>query len=298
MSDCASEQFDTFLQSLRGGVGASAGTLISLCLLTGNSPVHMLNKWKESQDFHESSFCVAPNFDLNLLYSEFGLDRGDNLRTIIETTLQFCGLHDDITLKQLHTLTAKRFVLCITDLTHQERVLMDHTSHPGTRLADALFMSMTLPLLIKPMELNGSIMVDGGMMSNEPTDVFPIEETLCLAVDTAFTLLSRPKVKFSNFLYAIIRTTLAVQSRHTIRDPEATICVEVTKGVEMGIKMTEKEMCASEATGYAAAMLLVARNAVEACGELTVFISGMAFCDLSSKAGTTGDESFSDENAN
>lgn len=293
MSDCAPDRFEMFVRSLKGCVGTSAGTLIALCLLTGNSPSDMLRGWKESQ----GGFCIAPNFDLNLLYSEFGLDCGTNLRTIVKSTLQFCGLHDDVTLLQLHTLTMKRFVLCVTDLSHQERALLSHESYPHTRLADALFMSMTLPLLIKPMEINGNIMVDGGLMSNVPSDVFPAAQTFCLAVENTFVLKTRSDVKFSNFLYAVIRTTLAVQSSTAVYDPHGSVCVNFSSQQDMGVKMTDTEMYETEAAGYAVAMRLVVKEAVQVCGTIAFFMGGVAFGDLNSTAKMTGGESFSDESA-
>jgi hypothetical protein len=200
--------WSAFCSRLLGATGSSVGSLFALLLVCGASPHRVMAEWPSG-----GFVKVATQFDPSRLYNEFGLDKGDELRRIIHFTMSLCGVSGDVTLEGLHRLIGKRLVVCCTKLDEARRVCMDHASHPDVRVADALYMSMTLPVLVRPMECDGSIMVDGCMTCVVPGDVFPPRETLCLRITDRGGMPPRAVCRFAHFAYALLKCNFVNQER-------------------------------------------------------------------------------------
>lgn len=55
---------------------------------------------------------------------------------------------------------------------------MDHLNHPKIPLYKALLMSSAVPVLFKPVEWEGKVFIDGGVLDNYPASFFPPEESI------------------------------------------------------------------------------------------------------------------------
>ena len=205
--------YHAFLRRLRGAVGTSVGTIIALCCVCNVLPKRM------HDELLASGFTnVAGRFDFNLLYSELGLDNGDQLRSIIAVVIAMCGLAPEVTFGELYQLTTKRFVCCVTDLSNCECIYIDHSTHPRLPVRDGMYMSMTLPLVLRPMELDGNLIVDGCLTSAVPLDVFPVEKTFCLCIDGNTGMGDKRHSNFSKFVYSLIACNFTNQHRLTNYD--------------------------------------------------------------------------------
>ena len=168
-------QFWEILQNVEGFVGTSFGCLFCLLLLRLNS--------QESELLLPiaSSFNLAPQMDISLLVTNYGLDDGKQLRLLIGKVLERSGLSNDITLETFKTFYKADFVCVTTLLRTNKAVLLSATTHPKLRVVDACFMSMCVPFLFTPFELDGDLYVDGCLTMNTPI-YFPPEHTLAFSL--------------------------------------------------------------------------------------------------------------------
>ncbi|MFU8815509.1 MAG: patatin-like phospholipase family protein [Pseudomonadales bacterium] len=76
------------------------------------------------------------------------------------------------------------FAAVATDISSGEPVLLDHGD-----LAEAMFASMAIPALIAPIEIDGRLLVDGGVANNLPVDVaLAMGADIIIAVDVSSPL--------------------------------------------------------------------------------------------------------------
>ena len=77
----------------------------------------------------------------------------------------------------MRRLLRKDFTCVATDLNAREPIYFSPDNTPDTKIADAIIMSCTLPLLYAPLKYNEHLMVDGGLTHLMPRNT-PIDETL------------------------------------------------------------------------------------------------------------------------
>jgi NTE family protein len=127
----------------------------------------------------------APLVDVGELLVENGLFRGDALHEFVARTLADYGvrtwadlrLADDegTSLPESHRYA---LVVTVSDISRRRLVLLpwdyrEYGLDPDTQpVADAIRMSAGLPFFFRPVHLRGSLMIDGGLLSNYPITVF------------------------------------------------------------------------------------------------------------------------------
>lgn len=151
------------------------------------------------------------------LVTEYGLFKGQRLEEHIEALLfQATGVAH-VTFRRLRELRPDVALrLTATSITHQRVTYFDVVATPDLAIARAVRASSAVPLLFAPVEIDGELFVDGGLLKNLPYDAFDLEghPTLALSIrtPTAAELKSKDDDRklalptFSTFFAALLET--------------------------------------------------------------------------------------------
>lgn len=168
--------------------GTSAGAIVGSLLAAGCSPDKMVDIMQslDYQKFRDPTLLSrfgAPGKIASLLI-ENGLYRGDYLHDWIAGQLAACNVTTFADLKladhpdNLPPEKAYKLVIVTADLSKGQLVYLPWDYHkygldPDTQtVASAIRTSMSIPFFYKPARIGRNTLVDGGLLSNFPVNVF------------------------------------------------------------------------------------------------------------------------------
>lgn len=189
--------FRAQLKTVKGVAGSSAGCLVALCLYFDMSVDTLFHILLPIISNFESTL---QNLDVALLFSKFGLDNGELLRSKIKKIFSHNGLSGDITFAALKNFYNKDFVVVATNLQQKRAVYFSATSHPTMKVVNAIAMSMCVPFVFAPYEFDGDLYVDAALSHSLPI-CFPAQETLCFKLARADPSEIRT---FQEYLFTIV----------------------------------------------------------------------------------------------
>lgn len=167
-------------KNLKGFAGTSIGSLCALCLLIGLKSSEMIDLLSPIVSSFDN---IAPVFDISLMISNYGLDTGNTMKNAIKLVLNKAGLSETITLQHLSTFFPAKFICVSTNLTSMTHEFISSSTFPNLQVVDAVFMSMCVPFLFVPAELNNDLYIDGALSMNIP-QCFEASKTLCFIVNS------------------------------------------------------------------------------------------------------------------
>ena len=157
---------------LQSVCGSSIGALFAMLVAARMSVEHML---LEVRRFHVTQYL---DLDPYLLFNQRGIDNGLTLRRYVQGLLLRLMGNAHISMYEFYLTTRVRLVVPITDLEAGKTIYLDHARAPSLPVAEALSISMSLPLIFTPSIFEGHQCVDGGLMDNFPLSLFPPATTL------------------------------------------------------------------------------------------------------------------------
>lgn len=174
--------------------GSSAGAIVGALLAAlqrAGEPVQRLVEVMRALDYRAFrdqpllTRLAGPVGDVAELLAEDGLYEGDRLRQWLASSLAALGVRTfgDLRLGDdpggdLPPARRYRLVVTASDLSRRRLVRLpwdypDYDRDPDEApVADAVRASAAIPLFFQPVRLAGSTLVDGGLLSNYPIDVF------------------------------------------------------------------------------------------------------------------------------
>tara|TARA_X000000368_G_C22966478_1_gene683403 strand:+ start:46 stop:915 length:870 start_codon:yes stop_codon:yes gene_type:complete len=102
------------------------------------------------------------------LYDSIGLYGVDIFYEIFKPLLKICSLDINITLKELYEYSKINFNIYSTKYSDLSLCCFNHEKTPDLKVLDAMFMSSTIPILLKPLKYNNDYYIDGGYNCNFP----------------------------------------------------------------------------------------------------------------------------------
>lgn len=185
------------LQNIERVGGTSVGAIQATLLALGYTPKEIMEvaaniPLKEFNDgFFPGGFAR--------LSTKFGFYKGEKLTTWAENLIAAKTSDTNITFLQLHELRTQKnykdLYITGTDLTHRCLRVFSYERYPNMRIKDALRISFSIPLYFQPVliddegkvqtnKANGNyhLMVDGGLLSNYPIQLF--DSTKYISGDT------------------------------------------------------------------------------------------------------------------
>ena len=262
---------------LAGACGTSSGAFFALAVLVG-VPLARLEQFAE-----ERITAFAPFFDLTSLFaSRYGLDDGKSLRDFVEHGLRILHLSVDVTLADLHRLTRREFACCATCVNTRRPVHFSHHTHPDLRVADALYMSMCVPIVFAPGELEARLYVDGCLTENLPVGYFPVDQTLHVYVRAGDAFASVRDWK--DYAHSVCRCSLSLQHLQVEAlaraHPGRFLGVEPVANCN-GLSASLQQVRAFVNSGYAAVFARCHASAVEVVGCMAIRLASFVDSDPS-----------------
>ena len=219
-------------RSLQGVAGASIGSLFAMCVAARMSTELMLLEVRRFTLQH----IAQPN--PCHLFDENGLDRGEKLQEYLRTLLLRLMGRRSMTLHEFWLSTKVRLVITVTNLQRGVPLYLDHQTAPDVDVIEALQLSMTLPLLFAPRRFRGELCVDGGLMDNFPTQLFPTEHTLALRC-------AWPREddldSFTQYVSRVVYCTLAQKESYPPHPHVISIDVCGVKTIELNLSQAQVE---------------------------------------------------------
>jgi NTE family protein len=169
--------------------GTSAGAIQAALLAIGYSPEEIIEIVTNTpvESFNDDGFVVKA---AKRMTKEYGWFRGDSFLKKMESVIFERTGNANLTFAQLHDL-AKTYPfrdLYVTgvNLSEQKLEVFSYETHPNMRIADAVRVSMSIPLYYRGIWLDKtgkvfenpsdgqecSLYVDGGLLANYPIEIF------------------------------------------------------------------------------------------------------------------------------
>ncbi|WP_188561230.1 patatin-like phospholipase family protein [Hymenobacter frigidus] len=173
--------------------GTSAGAIQAALLAVGYSAQEIIDVVNATpiQRLNDGRFIFFGG--THRLVKEYGWYRGDEFSTYLSELVARKTQQPNLTLSQLHDLAQKHpgqyrdLYTTGTNLTTQRVQVFSHETTPTMRVADAVRISMSIPLYFRAVLLDArnnvltgnpapgqpvQVLVDGGLLANYPVDLF------------------------------------------------------------------------------------------------------------------------------
>lgn len=173
--------------------GTSAGAIQAALLAVGYSAQEIIDVVNATpvQRLNDGRFIFFGG--THRLVKQYGWYRGDEFSAYLSELVARKTQRPHLTLAELHALALAQpgryrdLYTTGTNLTTQRTQVFSHETNPGMRVADAVRISMSIPLYFRAVLLDGQnnvitgspapgqpvqVLVDGGLLANYPLDLF------------------------------------------------------------------------------------------------------------------------------
>jgi len=154
-----------YLKDIQTYVAVSSGTIISVLLSIGYTPIEII-----SYICFEQSYKNIPPFNmLNTLLTGQSSISFSPIRECISQMIKN-QISCIPTLEELFIKTQKTVVFTVYNLSDHKREYISHSTNPDLSVIDAIHMSCNFPIIFEPFIFENKLYIDGGLSDN-----FPIE---------------------------------------------------------------------------------------------------------------------------
>lgn len=194
------------LENVDEFVGTSIGSVISLLLLIGYSPLEILDEVLEIDQFfvHQKSTNMIANF---------GAFRIDGFIDHVQRMLQRRGWKTVPTFCELYKKTGKTLIISGVNITKCQIEYFSHLSTPTMLCTDAIKISCNVPLIFQKITYNNDLYVDGGLLDHFPLDIVNDGKKRILAVCLSnMNPIEKPD-SFSPYMFTVMSLPLLLLAK-------------------------------------------------------------------------------------
>jgi predicted acylesterase/phospholipase RssA len=166
--ECLQRNQKLKIKQLETLAGSSVGAIIACFLVVGYNVAEIFKL------ILDTNFQDLVDVHVSKLLTNFGLDSGHRLVTVIKNCFIAKGFDPDITFEQLYAKTQQRLVITASCL-GKGVTYFDYLSHPDLSVVVALRMSFGIPFLFTAVKYQGDYYVDGGLLDNCPMTILSKE---------------------------------------------------------------------------------------------------------------------------
>ena len=157
------------LKNINSIIGTSSGSLIAvLCILdfSYNEIEEIILK------INTTNLKNINKDNIINFFKDYGVDDCKNFERIINIILNIKVKNENITFKELYDLTQKKLIITATCVNSMDIEYFDYETTPDISIKKVLLMSISIPLIFKPVKLDNKYYVDGGLISHYPIYYF------------------------------------------------------------------------------------------------------------------------------
>ncbi len=157
---------DLFCFDLNHIVCLSAGTLLGLCLMLGYSFDEI------KQELLTVNISNLTNIQLGNFFKDWGVESGVRIIKWVESLIIKKGSSPRITFGELFKIFPVKYTIIVYNLSKVKYEFFNYLNTPDVHVIDAISYSMNIPLFFTKKTFKGDVMIDGGVLSNCPYDIF------------------------------------------------------------------------------------------------------------------------------
>lgn len=170
------------IDQIKRVAGASAGSIVAMLIGLGCDldEIWIIMSGVCSEDL------VQPNPMLFMKYR--GMETGQKVLAYLERFIEQKSGNRHLTLLQMYQLTGIEFTAVGSCLTTKEPTYFNYRTWPHLRVSIAVRISICMPGLFTPVELDGKEYLDGSILDDLPMDLFhdEIEHTIGSLIGSSF----------------------------------------------------------------------------------------------------------------
>lgn len=268
--------FDEYLNGMVGFAGTSIGSLFALALYLRLSYDVLLDIARPRFSNMQS---LIPHFDISLFIRELGVDEGSELRRFIQTVMRIGGVNVDATFSDLFRLLKRSFVCVATDAHTGQAVYFSEERTPDVRVLDAVYMSMCVPFLLKPICHGAHYCVDGSLSDHVPL-CFPREETLhlCFARPSSRSwTIETPIDYFASIFFLSVDRPREFSAPHSVR---LSMPTELLNANSLDLSVSETDARVRFLCGYYSGLAHLYPDFMSTMLALIQFVYSLAIEDI------------------
>lgn len=163
------------LKNIKNFAGSSAGAIFAALIAIGytyDELIVMVNKTDFNSFIEHGIFPFNKIEDIMHAFTELGCDSGSTFEKFMEKYIEEKTGNATYTFKQLYNDRNINLVITGTDINREMTLYFNYKSHPNMPIKEAVRISMSIPILFKPVKHFNDLCVDGGMLDNYPLHVF------------------------------------------------------------------------------------------------------------------------------
>lgn len=210
--------------TFQGLAGTSAGSMVAALYAAGYSAKE-LETTLINTDFSSLLDPIRPSW--YGLWKYYGIYEGRKFYEWIYLLLKKMGV---VTFSDIKDRELK---IIASDLTNRSILTFDNVNNPKMSIAEAVRMSISIPLFFKACRYGESLVVDGGILSNYPLWVFQDSKAdtigFKLVSDKQANVPAPPK-SFSQYLISIISTMMEAHDKEDARNPSFGNTIHIPTG--------------------------------------------------------------------
>lgn len=146
-------------------IGTSISAYIALFLAIG------LSIKKIIAIFSNINFLEFQEFDINLLLSKYGMDEMNKFISFFKAILSTQNINNNITFKELAEISKYNIIIVGTNITKSKPIYFSSKDTPDIPVITAVRISGCYPFAFTPVEMDGEIYADGGLVSPIATEL-------------------------------------------------------------------------------------------------------------------------------
>lgn len=211
------------LKNIKKYIGTSVGSIICFNLILGYSP-QILKNFCLKFDF--GKIKLKPSFT-NLIQN-LGIDNGEKISEILKGFLYEKTELEDITFRELFSLTGKSFKVIATRYDNAKEMVFDESISPNMSVLTAIRMSLSIPLIFTPVKYEDNYYVDGCLTNNFAINYCNLEKTIGITSKCNLGLRSDSITSYITGLVQILFKNSSKMNFNLIKNNDFMFEVEVS----------------------------------------------------------------------
>ena len=206
--------------------GTSIGSFICL-LITLQYDWETLDKY-----FIDRPWDKVFNFDIHTIIEAFenqGIFNQVSINQLISPLFMGKDIPLDITLKEYYERTRIDLYITTSEVVSFKLNVLSHKTHPDWKLLDAIYASCTIPIIFKPIIMDDSCYIDGGLFSSYPLNICTssVSNTDEIMAIRKSSKTSREPIQKTSNLFDIVKSILRNAMKNFNNVPCNTIKNEI-----------------------------------------------------------------------
>jgi NTE family protein len=250
------------LNQIENVLGVSAGAIAAVFLALGmtSNEIEQALRSIDYTEFKDDSFGALR--DTYRFVSKYGKHKGDFFEHWLAGIVEAYTGNRHCTFAELaNAENSKNLYIAATCLDLGTQVVFSKETHPSMSIVTACRASMSIPFVFVPVELEGHLYIDGGVLNNYPINFFDRKggDTIGIKLETSEEIKGEHIYKHNNVLQYSINIFNVIydslQTKHiSKRDWAKTIIVDCGSISAMDFKLKDKDKDALIQSGWKATL--------------------------------------------